>query len=94
MLHSFVTVDYSPSIVPSDPVQNVMVTNTTDDIIAVMISWNPNGFIQYYRVEYQLIPDNSSGCEVTSLASEVMNKFSNFSGTTEAPTSLILDELG
>jgi len=75
-----------------------MVTNVTDDIIAVMLSWdppsNPNGFIQYYRVEYQLILDNSSGCEVTSLASEVMNKFSNFSGTTEAPTSLILDELG
>ena len=76
----------------------MIVTNVTDDIIAVMLSWdspsNPNGFIQYYRVEYQLIPDNSSGCEVTPLASEVMDKFSNFSGTTEAPTSLILDELG
>jgi len=75
-----------------------MVTNVTDDIISVMISWNPpsnpNGFIRYYRVKYQLITDNSSGCEVTPLASEVMNKFSNFSGTTEAPTSVILDELG
>jgi len=74
-----------------------MVTNVTDDIIAVMISWdppsNPNGFILYYRVEYQLIPDNNTGCEMTPLASEVMNKFSNFSGTIEAATSLLLDKL-
>ncbi|XP_065903377.1 neuronal cell adhesion molecule-like [Dysidea avara] len=65
--------------IPSDPVQNVMVTNITDDTITVIISWDPpsdpNGFIQYYRVEFQLIPDNSTGCEVAPLASEVMNKF-------------------
>ena len=74
------------------------VTNVTDDIIAVMISWDPpsdpNGFIQYYRVEFQLIPDNSSGCEVAPLASRVINRFSNFSGTSEAHPSLLLDELG
>ncbi|XP_065903936.1 phosphatidylinositol phosphatase PTPRQ-like [Dysidea avara] len=83
--------------VPSDPVQNVMVKNVTDDTIAVMISWdppfNPNGFIQYYRVEFQLIPDNSSGCEVALFASEVTNSFDDISGTSEALTSLLLDGL-
>ena len=78
-LLKLINVVFSPSTVPSDPVQNVMVTNITDDTITVIISWDPpsdpNGFIQYYRVEFQLIPDNSTGCEVAPLASEVMNKF-------------------
>ena len=99
LLHSFVYIyDIVLLPVPSDPVQNVMVKNVTDDTIAVMISWdppfNPNGFIQYYRVEFQLIPDNSSGCEVALFASEVTNSFDDISGTSEALTSLLLDGLG
>ena len=86
----------SPSTVPSNRVRNVMVRNVVNDT-AVMISWDPpsdpNGFIRYYRVEFQLIPD-SSRCQVAPLASEVMNRFTNFSGSNEAPTSIILDELG
>ena len=85
-------------LVPSDPVQNVVVTNVTDsdDTIAVMISWDPpsdpNGFIRYYRVEFQLILDG--GCGDDPSDSEMMNNFANFSGTSEAPTITILDGLG
>ena len=85
------------SIVPSDPVQNVAVINVTDDSIAVMISWDPpsypNGFIRYYRVEFQLIPDG--GCGDVPSDSELMNNFANFSRASEAaPTVIILDGLG
>ena len=44
---------------PSDPVQNVMVSNVTStevNNISVFITWNPptdpNGIIRYYRVQY------------------------------------------
>ena len=82
--------------VPSDPVQNVAVTNVTDNTIAVMISWDPpsdpNGFIRYYRVEFQLILDG--GCGDDPSDSEVMNSFANYSGTSEAPTMITLTGLG
>ncbi|XP_065904155.1 cell adhesion molecule DSCAML1-like isoform X2 [Dysidea avara] len=81
--------------IPSDPVQNVVVTNVTDDTIAVMISWDPpsdpNGFIRYYRVEFQLILDG--GCGDDPSDSEVMNSFANFSGTSEPPTMVTLTGL-
>ena len=84
------------ALVPSDPVQNVVVTNVTDDTIAVMISWDPpsdpNGFIRYYRVEFQLILDG--GCGDDPSDSEVMNSFANFSGTSEPPTMVTLTGLG
>ena len=76
--------------------QNVVVTNTTGSTVAVMISWDPpsdpNGFIRYYRVEFQLILDG--GCGDDASDSEVMNNFANFSGPSEAPTMIMLDELG
>ena len=84
-------------LVPSDSVQNVAVTNVTDDTIAVMISWDPpsdpNGFILYYRVEFQLILDG--GCGDVPSDSKLMNNFANFSEASEAtPTVIILDGLG
>jgi len=74
----------------------VVVANATNDTVAVMISWDPpsdpNGFIRYYRVEFQLILDD--GCGDVPSDSEVMNNFANFSGATEAPTMIILTGLG
>ena len=84
------------ALVPSDSVQDVVVTNVTDDTVAVMISWDPpsdpNGLISYYRLEFQLILDG--GCGDDPSDSEVMNNFANCSGTSEPPTMIILDELG
>jgi len=71
------------------------VINVTDGTIAVMISWDrpsdPNGFIRYYRVEFQLL---IGGCGDDASDSEVMNNFANFSSTSEAPTMIMLDKLG
>lgn len=89
--------------VPSNPVQNVMVSNVTDeDTVAVMISWdppeNPNGFIRYYRIEFQQTVYgsgsgiDSNGCP--SINMTIMEERVLYNGTTEAPTMIILDELG
>ena len=61
-----------------------------------MISWDPpsdpNGFIRYYRVEFQLILDG--GCGDVPSDSGVMNNFANSSGVSQPPTMIILDGLG
>ena len=81
---------------PGDPVQNVTAENFADDTVAVMISWDPptepNGFIRYYHVEFQLILDG--GCGDVPSDSQVMNAYSNYSGTTEPSTMVTLTGLG
>ena len=88
--------------VPATTVQNIMIVNDTDDpVISVVFTWDPpsdpNGFIRYYRVEFQEISDGSGGGRrkrVTPLGTEPMNEFANFTGPGEAPTNITLDNLG
>ena len=92
--------------VPSDPVQNVMISNVTDDddTIAVIISWDPptdpNGVIQYYRIEYMQSSDplsNNNGRKKRSvpLNNTVINLFTNITnGSSGAPTNITLSGLG
>ena len=86
---------------PDTPVQNIMIQNLTDAVISVVFTWDPpsdpNGFIRYYRVEYQEISDGSGGGRrkrVMPLSTEPMNEFANFTGPGEAPTNITLDMLG
>ena len=89
---------------PSVPVQNVMVSNVTDDDdIAVLITWDPpsdpNGIIRYYRVEFQQISDpldnDGIGKRNIPLDNTMMNVFANItSGSTGAPTNITLSGLG
>ena len=94
---------------PATTVQNIMIVNLTDPVISVVFTWDPpsdpNGFIRYYRVEFQEISDGSGAGDidgsgggrrkrVTPVNTEVMNEFSNFTGPGEAPTNITLDNLG
>lgn len=89
---------------PGSPVQNVMVSNVTDgDDIAVFITWdppsNPNGIIQYYRVEFEQtsdpLGDGSRGKRNVPMDNSVMNVFANItSGSSGAPTNVTLNGLG
>ena len=70
-------------------------------MISVVFTWDPpsdpNGFIRYYRVEFQEISDGSSGGRrkrVTPINTVVMNAFTNFTGPGEALTNITLDNLG
>ena len=86
--------------VPSDPVQNVMVSNVSADLsdnIAVIVTWDPpsdpNGFIRYYRLEYQQSSDPLSDDRTKrniDLDDIVTTVFVNFTGVTEAPTDITL----
>ena len=87
---------------PATTVQNIRIVNDTNDtVINVVFTWDPpsdpNGFIRYYRVEFQEISDGSGGGRrkrVTPLGTEPMNAFANFTGPGEAPTNITLDDLG
>ena len=95
-------------IAPSDPVQNVMVSNVTDiDDIAVFITWeppnDPNGIIQYYRVQYVQASDPLTDTGDTGgrrrrnihLNATVLNEFANITDKGAGPrTSVTLSELG
>ena len=88
-------VAYILPIAPSDPVQNVMVSNVTDiDDIAVFITWepptDPNGFIHYYRVQYVQASDplaDTGGTDgnVSLDTVTVLNEFVNISETDPGP---------
>ena len=94
---------------PSDPVQNVMVSNVTDvDDIAVSITWDPptdpNGLIHYYRVQYVQASDpfaNTSGTDgrrkrmIPLDTITVLNEFANITDEGAGPlTSITLSRLG
>ena len=95
---------YISCVVPSTPPRNVMVSNVTDDDdIAIVITWDPpsdpNGIIQYYRVEYQQISDpldnDGRGKRNADLNDTVMNVFANITtGSFGAPTTVTLNGLG
>ncbi|XP_065904641.1 uncharacterized protein [Dysidea avara] len=85
---------------PATTVQNIRIVNLTDPGISVVFTWDPpsdpNGFIRYYRVEFQEISDGSSGGRrkrITPINTEVMNAFANFTGPGEALTNITLDNL-
>ena len=91
---------------PSDPVQNVAISNVTDDDdidIAVFITWDPptdpNGIIRYYRVEFMQVSDplDVDGNDATRkrnipLDVMIMNEFANI--TDGGPTNITLSGLG
>ena len=90
-------------IAPSVPVQNVMISNATGgDDIAIVITWDPpsdpNGIIQYYRVEFQQISDplDNGGRRKRNipLDNTMMNVFANITSGTGAPTNITLSGLG
>ena len=87
--------------VPSDPVQNVIISNVTDvDDIAVSITWDPptdpNGIIHYYRVEFMQVSDpldnGARRKRNIPLDAIVMNEFANI--TDGGPTNVTLSGLG
>ena len=94
---------YISCTVPSSPV-NVMVSNVTDDdVIAVLIMWDPpddpNGIIHYYRIEFEQsfdpLDNNGRGKRNISLDDTAMNVFVNItSESSEAPTNATLSRLG
>ena len=103
MIHIIVV--YIFCIAPSTPPSNVVISNVTDgDNIAVNITWDPpndpNGIIRYYRVEFveasdPLNDDDGLGKRDLPLDNMVMNVFVNItSGSSGAPTSVTLSELG
>ena len=94
---------YISCIAPSVPVQNVMISNATGgDDIAIVITWDPpsdpNGIIQYYRVEFQQIsnPLDNGGRRKRNAALDntMMNVFANITNGTGAPTNITLSGLG
>ena len=97
------------SIAPSDPVQNVMISNVTDvDDITVSITWDPptdpNGVIRYYRVEFMQVLDplgvdgEDNGARRKRnipMNVTIMVEFANITdGSTEPPTNITLSGLG
>ena len=104
--HASLSYIYIFPIAPSDPVQNVMISNVTDvDDIAVSITWDPptdpNGIIRYYCVEFMQASDPLADTSVTGgrrkrnipLDTTVMNEFANITGA-GPPTSVTLQGLG
>ena len=97
---------YVFSIAPSDPVQNVMISNVTDvDDIAVSITWDPptdpNGIIRYYRVEFMQASDpldedgNDRRKRNIPLDVTIMNEFVNITDGSAGPlTNITLSGLG
>ena len=97
---------YVFSIAPSDPVQNVMISNVTDvDDIAVSITWDPptdpDGIIRYYRVEFMQASDpldedgNDRRKRKIPLDVTIMNEFVNITdGSAGALTNITLSGLG
>ena len=92
---------------PSDPVQNVMISNVTDvDDIAISITWDPptdpNGIIRYYRVEFMQVSDpldvddnDARRKRNIPLDVTIMNEFANITdGSAEPPTNITLSGLG
>ena len=59
--HTSLSYMYIFSIAPSDPVQNVMISNVTDVGIITVTKWDPptdpNGIIRYYHVEFMQASD-------------------------------------
>ena len=88
---------------PSDPVQNVTISNVTDvDDIAVSVTWDPptdpNGIIGYYRVEFMQVSDplNVDGRRKRNIAMDIkiLNEFVNITdGSIGAPTNITLSGL-
>ena len=94
-------------VAPSVAVQNVMISNITDDgsDIAVVIGWDPpaypNGIIRYYRVEFGQISDpldvGNDGTRKRSILLDetVMNVFANITKDSYgAPTNVTIGGLG
>jgi len=98
---------YAVYTAPSVAVQNVMISNVTADVgddIAIIVTWDPpsdpNGFIRYYRLEFEQTSDPlSDGSDDRAkrnidLDDDVMEIFANFTDDTEAPTNITLSGLG
>ena len=91
-------------IAPSDPVQNVLISNVTDgNDIAVSITWDPptdpNGIIRYYRIQFLQVSDplDNRARRKRNIPSDatIMNEFSYITnGSTGAPTNITLSGLG
>lgn len=89
--------------VPSDPVQNVMASNDTDNTtIAVVISWDPpacpNGIIRYYRLIFQQTAENISGSSNNNIGcppinTTIVEQIILYNATTES-SSITLYDLG
>ena len=92
--------------VPSDPVQNVAISNVTDgEEITISIEWDPptdpNGVIRYYRVQYvQALDPLDMGHSAVKrrnilFNATVINEFVNITnGSAGAPTNTTLSGLG
>ena len=91
--------------VPSDPVQNVVISNVIDDVeIAVSITWNPptdpNGVLTSYRVQYLQISDPLDSPPPVfkrniPLDTTVMNEIVNLNDESAgAPINITLSGLG
>ena len=91
--------------VPSDPVQNVMASNDTDNsTIAVVISWDPpacpNGVIRRYRIIFQQTEElfyssgsgNNSNIGCPAINTTIIEQI--ISTTTESSTAITLYNLG
>ena len=95
---------YISCIVPSTPIQNVMISNVTEgDNIAILVTWDPpgdpNGIIHYYRIEFEQILDSLDndcrGKRNYSLDNSVMRIVINVtSGNSKAPVNITLSGLG
>ena len=96
-------------VAPTDPVQNVTISNVTDvDDIAVFITWdpptNPNGIIRYYRVQYVQASDpladtgDTDGSRKRNIPLDtitVVNEIANITDGGVLPLTIItLSELG
>ena len=101
---------YIITSVPSDSVQNVMVSSVTDiDDIAISITWDPptspNGIIQYYRIIFQQTSEMFYGIASGSFSgtdnigcppidTTIMEERVIYNGIVEAPTMITLSGLG